>query len=91
MSPYIEQCYRPELDEHIDPLIEKLKWMDESIKTPRATYIVYKLLKGIFARETSRWFEKAQVYTVLDSVKEEYNENVIRIHERNAKERNGDI
>jgi hypothetical protein len=91
LMPYIKKCYREELDEHIDSLIEELKGWGEYNKTPKVTYIVYRLLKELFAREPAHWFEKAQALTVLSAVENEYYHKVIRPHEEDAIKRNGDI
>jgi hypothetical protein len=89
--PYIKKCYREKLDEHIDPLIEKIKDWGEYNKTPKATYVVYKFLKGLYAEEPAHWFEKANALLVLSAVDKEYYRKIIVPHEEEAEKRNGSI
>lgn len=90
--PYTNAQNRLEcIQEGLPRLVEHLKKKTKKGKESNGvvTYVIYKILKEVYGE--GHWEEKANAFKVLASCRQEFEDNVMRSHEDDAKARNGDV
>ena len=87
--PYIPKERREEYDQERQELVNKL--LPSGFLAPDLTYVIYKLIKELCDREGYTWKAKATALMVLEAVKLEYYDKVIKPYEREAIKKSGDI
>lgn len=86
--PYIEQDKRPEIDEAVDPLIEKLKALPEEDQDGSLNYAVTKILKQVYP---TKYYHLNRALGVLTAIKEEFYRRVVAPYEDEKVKENGDV
>jgi hypothetical protein len=90
--PYTNAQNRLEcLNEGLPRLVEHLKRKTKGGKENNGvvTYVIYKILKEVYGQ--GRWEAKANAFKVLASCRQEFEDKIMRPHEDDAIERNGDV
>ena len=86
--PYIKKEQRPELDELINPLIEKVKSLPMEEQDGSLNYTMTRLLKGIYP---TKYFHFNRALGVLTAVKEEFYRVFVGPYEDTKIEENGPV
>lgn len=88
IMPYIKQDQRPEIDELVNPLIEKLKSLPVEEQDGSLNYAVTKILKGLYP---IKYFHLNRALGVLSAVKDEFYRVAIAPYEDTKIKENGSV
>jgi hypothetical protein len=86
--PYINKEQRPEIDELVKPLIEKLKEMPLEQQDGTLNYAVTKILKEVYPM---KYFHLNRALGVLTAIKDEFYRVVVAPYEDIKIEENGRV
>lgn len=86
--PYIKKEQRPEIDELIKPLIEKLKEISLEQQDGSLNYAITKILKEVYP---VKYFHLNRALGVLTAIKDEYYRVVVAPHEDVKIKENGEV
>jgi hypothetical protein len=94
--PYIKKELRPELDELVEELIGYLNYkyilkqeIDDKDLASMLTYFIFKVMKHFY--EKGRWYQKADVAKICNSVVDEFNRRFMHPYEDQKIKENGDV
>jgi len=86
--PYIKKEQRPEIDELIQPLIEKLKELPVEQQDGSLNYAVTKIVKDVYPM---KYFHLNRALGVLTAIREEFYRVVVAPYEDMKIKENGEV
>lgn len=88
--PFIRQEYREPYEEPINTILSTVRALIRDAQASDLAYVIFALLKKHYGI-APQWYDKADALKVLEDVKLQYYEDVLKPHAELKKQKNGDV
>lgn len=89
--PYIKQVERPNLENEIQSIVDKLLALDENDAKGTLNYTFYSILKRYVTARGLKYYRLNDLMGVMECCKLEFYRKVIAFYENSCIEKNGDV